>query len=53
MRPIKKGAFLKERRLVPKGGVEPPRPLRTLRPERSASTSSTTSACRAKCNETR
>ncbi len=31
-------------RYVPKGGVEPPRARGSLRPERSASTSSTTSA---------
>ena len=28
---------LRARALVPKGGFEPPRPLRALRPERSAS----------------
>ena len=40
---LKKG-IPKRRCLVPKGGVEPPRAKSSLRPERSASTSSTTSA---------
>jgi hypothetical protein len=37
--------------VVPKGGFEPPRALSPLRPERSASTSSTTSARAQKVRE--